>query len=478
MSSHVVDSTQAALARFALGVPAGCSEALQTQVRHVLVDSLAVALGALRHPAAVAGRRYGRNAQVSRGAKVWGTGEIVNAETAALINGVPLRGYDFNDVYIGSGCGGHPSDIVPGLIALAEAHHCTGRKMLDALVVGYEVIITMMDIIRLGASGWDYPNICSIGMTCAAARLLDLDESQTREALAIAVIPHFASLEIESGELNASGDLTMWKRFNGSDAIRHAIYATSLAQANVEGAVRPFEGHYGFFAKTATQAEQRAALLAQLDPTRSLNAMSRTMFKRWPVGSRGQSAIQAALEVRGQVGDPARIKDVRVFTGEDVYEHLVRKRSTAWAPTSRETADHSLPYIVAVSLHDGRVGVDSFSPQRVAQLRESGVLDKLTVIPDESLNDKAAGFTSRVELTDLEGRVFTSVVRPQPGHRLAPLTDEEFEEKFFDSVTPLFGAQGAAEVLSSIAMLPHMENLASFTEKLVAPHALMDVVSQ
>ncbi|MET4575693.1 MmgE/PrpD family protein [Ottowia thiooxydans] len=478
MSSPAVDLTQAALARFALGVPAGCSEALQNEVRHVLIDSFAVALGALRHPAAIAGRRYGRNSQVPWGARIWGTGEVVSPETAALVNGVPLRGYDFNDVYIGTGCGGHPSDIVPGLVALAETRHCSGQKMLDALVVGYEVIITMMDVIRLGASGWDYPNICAIGMTCAAARLLDLDESQTREALAIAVVPHFASLEIESGELNAAGDLTMWKRFNGSDAIRHAIYACLLAQANVEGAVRPFEGNFGFLAKTATHAEQRVALLDQLHPSKPLNAICRTMFKRWPVGSRGQSAIQAALEVRGQLGDPAAIREVRVFTGQDVHEHLVLKRSAPWAPTSRETADHSLPYIVAVSLLDGRVGVESFSPERVMQLRENGLLDKMSVIPDERLDGKATGFTSRVELTDLEGRVFTSVVKPQPGHRLAPLTDEEFEEKFVDSVTPLFGAERAAELISSIAMLSRMEDVGCFTEKLVAPHPLMDVVSQ
>ena len=84
-----------------------------------VLDTLAVALGALRHPAAQAARRYACFSEVAAGARLWGSGRVVTAEAAALVNGVPLRGYDYNDLYSSKG-GGHPSDMIPGLVALAE----------------------------------------------------------------------------------------------------------------------------------------------------------------------------------------------------------------------------------------------------------------------------------------------------------------------------------------------------------------------
>src|SRR5690606_33094090 len=133
----------------------------------------------------------------------------------------------------------------------------------------------------------DYPNIVAIGATCAAARLLGLTETQTREAIAITIAPHFASDEVESSELNARGDLTMWKRFNGSDAIRQSVYACLLAEAGVEGVVRPIEGRHGLLAKMGLTPEDVASLYAALESPAALSRVAQTTYKRWPVGSRG-----------------------------------------------------------------------------------------------------------------------------------------------------------------------------------------------
>src|SRR5262249_49551812 len=151
--------------------------------------------------------------------------------------------------------------------------------------------------------------------------------------------------EIESGELNARGDLTMWKRFNGADAVRNSLQACLLASVGAEGAVRPFVGRLGFIEKLAQKREEGIAILrAKLAGTHPLSRVCETYVKRWPVGSLAQSAIQAALQARGKVGDLARIAQVRVFAEEGAYEHLVKIRKDPWHPISRETADHSLPY--------------------------------------------------------------------------------------------------------------------------------------
>ena len=165
---------------------------------------------------------------------------------------------------------------------------------------------------------------------------------------------------------SARGDLTMWKRFNGADAVRNSLQACLLASVGVEGAVRPFVGELGFIAKLANKSDEVIAILqAKLNAKNPPSRIRDTYFKRWPVGSLAQSAIQAALQAREKIGDVARIAEVRVFAEEGAYEHLVAIRKDPWHPISRGTADHSLPYIVATAVLDGYVHTDSFDPARV-----------------------------------------------------------------------------------------------------------------
>jgi len=88
-------------------------------------------------------------------------------------------------------------------------------------------------------------------------------------------------------------------------------------------------------------------------------------MKLWPVGSVGQSAIRAALEARAQVADLSKIKQVRVYSEEGAYDHMVTIRQDAYHPISRETADHSMPYIVGAAVLDGEISVDSFDLEKV-----------------------------------------------------------------------------------------------------------------
>src|SRR4029077_10946975 len=248
------------------------------------------------------------------GCAVWGAVRGTAPEIAALTNGVLLRCYDYNDFFVGERNSGHASDMVSAVVAAAEWANVPGGHLLTALGVGYEVVGAAYDAFSTAPGGWDYTNLTAIGATCAIARVLGLDAGQTREALAMTVIPHFASDEIESSELNARGDLTMWKRFNGSDAVRNALQACLLAQVGVEGAVRPFVGKQGFIQKLAHRSEEAIPVLKErLAPKRPLSRITETNMKRWPVGSLAQSAIQAALAARQQVSDLARIKQVRVF---------------------------------------------------------------------------------------------------------------------------------------------------------------------
>ena len=290
------------------------------------------------------------------------------------------------------------------------------------------------------------------------------------EALAIAVIPHLASDEIESGDLNRRGDLTMWKRFNAGDAMRQAVYACDLARAGVEGAVRPFQGKFGFLNKLGAGAEALAVLRENLNDRTKLG---RVVLKRWPVGSRAQNAIQAALDARSKVGDIESIAAIRVSTTGAVFEHLVKSRPAPWAPISRETADHSLPYIVASAVLDGRIGTDSFSPQRVRDPVRQAFVRKVEVTPDLPSSGLAA-FGAKIEIVMSDGRSIAAdqskpVAPDDPGLR------HMVEAKFSDSAKGRISPANAAAALEMLRTLEGCGDLRSLTRLLaVAGDAQLD----
>jgi 2-methylcitrate dehydratase len=455
-ASTTTDEVAVLIADFTVQAPAALDARTTRAAKAVLIDSLAVCMGALTHPAAQAARRHAYRFATDDGCVIWGSHKRAAPELAALTNGVLLRCYDYNDFFVGQRNSGHPSDIVAGVIAAAEWADADGAALLAALAVGYEVVAAAFDAFSTAPGGWDYTNLVAFGGTCAIARVLGLDAAQTREALAMTVVPHFASDEIESGDLNTRGDLTMWKRFNGSDAVRNALQACLLAQVGVEGAVRPFVGKQGFIQKLANKSEEAVPVLEQrLAPNRPLTRIAETNMKRWPVGSLAQSAIQAALAARAKIADPARIRQVRVFAEEGAYDHLVKIRTAPYAPISRETADHSLPYIVASAVLDGYVRTDSFSPSRVLEpARQTFVAEKVKAAPEAALGTiaggkhkrHAAGYLGRVEIELMDGTLVHGEAKPFPGHPNNPFTDDDLDEKLRENMEPFAGPEQTARL--------------------------------
>lgn len=434
------DEVAATLAAYAAETDGALSAAATQAAKRALFDAVAVATGAFRHRAAQAARRYAyRFPAGSDGCVIWGTARRTSPEVATLVNSVLLRCYDYNDLYVGKRSAAHPSDIIAGLIAVAEWTDAPGDKLLSAIALGYEITLDLLDNLAMAPGGWDYANVTALGATCAVARLMGLNREQIREALAITAIPHFASDEIESGDLNRFGDLTMWKRFNGGDAIRHAVYACTLAASGVEGVVRPFTGKLGMLAKLQSNDNPLPYFRGRLAEKRPLSRVGQVTMKRWPVGSRAQSAIQAALTARAKLKDVAQIKEVRVATDPSAYEHLVRSRQDPWHPISRETADHSLPYIVATAVLDGYVRTESFAPIRVLDSARQSFVQKIKVTADASkpagadvAQGYAAVYVTRVEIETMDGKTITGEADIPPGHPANRFTEAELEAKLRD----------------------------------------------
>ncbi|HEY3656775.1 MAG TPA: MmgE/PrpD family protein, partial [Steroidobacteraceae bacterium] len=197
-SSGSADEVAALIGGYAASVADELDQPTERAAKAALVDSIAVAMGALTHPAAQAARRHAYRFPVGEdGCLVWGTGTRTTPDLAALTNGVLLRCYDYNDFFVGQRNSGHPSDMVGGVVAAAEFAGASGKELLAALAIGYDVVAACFDAFSTAPGGWDYTNLTSIGATAAIARLLKLDADQAREALAMTVIPHLASDEIE-----------------------------------------------------------------------------------------------------------------------------------------------------------------------------------------------------------------------------------------------------------------------------------------
>jgi 2-methylcitrate dehydratase len=463
------------LAAFTVGVSGELTTANQHAAKRALADSIAVSLGALAHPAFKAAVRHVARFPMPNGPVIWGTTLRSTPDLAALTNGVLLRCYDYNDFFVGRRNSGHPSDMVSGLVVAGEWVGASGEQLLAALAVGYEVVGAVFDAFSTAPGGWDYTNLTAIGATSAIARVMGLTAEQTREALAMTVVPHFASDEVESCELNRRGDLTMWKRFNGSDSVRNALQACLLASVGIEGVVRPFTGKQGFIAKLKTADDPLPVLQERLSPGKPLSRIADTYMKLWPVGSMAQSAIQAALEARAKLSDIGRIKEVRVFSEEGAYQHFVTMRQDAWNPVSRETADHSMPYVVAAAILDGHIGIESFDLDRVLDpRRQDFVRNKVKVTPEPQLGKLAdgklkraeAGYLSRVEIETNEGEIVHGAAKPFPGHPKAPFSDAEIEQKLRVNAEPFAGKALTDKIMEALNSFQRLDHIGAFTSLL------------
>lgn len=439
------DAIARAIARYAVADFPSVEDRVLHEARRRLLDSLGVGLAALGHPGPVAARAYARCFGTAAGSLVWGTDLRVPAEIAALVNGVAVRCLDFNDSYF-SRDSTHPSDMVAGLLAVAESRGRTGRDLLEAIAVGYEVAVAACDAFGVRERGWDQTNITALGACAGAGRLLGLDRQRMEHAVAMTVVPRAGMLQARYG------NVAMWKGFGGPDAARAAVAACLLADAGVSGPNEPFEGPKGFVALLLGGDVPDSAPLERLagcePPTRILD----THVKRWPVGYVAQAAVEAAHRVHGELEPGEEIAAVEIATFRMALDVMASPEK--WAPASRETADHSLPYVVAAMLRDGDIGEAAFALARVRAAETHAFLrDRVTVVEDPVLTARyPASFPARVSVRTDRGRALHAQVDDPPGSARNPMTDDVLEAKFHAACGPVLGSR-AAEVATAVRRL-------------------------
>ena len=427
------------LAQYAVGLQ---FEQLPTPVVHEVkrrvIDSLGCALGAREAAPCVIARRVASRFSAERGATLLGSSHRAPPDWAAFANGCLVRYLDYNDTYL-SKEPAHPSDNIPAALAVAEAENADGRELIVAIALAYEVQCRLCDAASLRARGWDHVTYGAFSTALAAARLLRLQVAETRQAIGIAGVASAALRQARVGELSH------WKGCAFANAARHGVFAALLAREGMTGPAPIFEGEKGFERLISGPLDAQPADWGKGGDGRFM--ISQTSIKFWPAEYHAQSAIEAALKLRSKVGDPAQIESVRVES-HDAAVDIIGSEPEKWLPTSRETADHSLPYLVAVALADGEVTGSQFAPARMADPALLALVQRVKVERHPELSARYPEAVGNIVTVRLRGGGALSQRVDYPrGHAKNPLTDAEVEAKFHTLADPGLGRERAEALL-------------------------------
>lgn len=431
-----------ALAEYAVDTTMQIDDRVLDESQRRLIDSVAVAVAAFDSDGPIAVRRAAAASPVPDGSAVWGSTIRTSLEWAVVANCAAVRYLDYNDAYFGTASGTHPSDMIAGLLAVGEVYGSSGRDVLEAIAIGYEVAIASADGLGARDRGWDHVNFTAMGACCAAGRLMGLSADALADALSIAVVSHAAMGQTREG------DLSMWKGLAAPDAVRHAVYACRLAEGGVEGPAEPFCGEEGYISLVLGGEIVSRAAFADIEAKRPPSRILETHIKAWPMGIVSQSGVDAALRVYARLDGSEAIESIRVTTFQAAIDR--NGSPEKWRPMTRETADHSLPYGVSTALLDGFVDASSFALDKVRDPKiHRFMADKVRIEagPDFTARYPDA-FPTRVEVTTASGQVLVEEVEHHRGHARSPLSDADLDAKFDGLTDVVLGTAAAKEILA------------------------------
>jgi 2-methylcitrate dehydratase len=395
------------------------------QVKRLMVDSMGCAIGAFSSEPAKIVRDLAASVSGNAAATVIGTRDLTTPDLAAFANGTMVRYLDFNDAYGGKDTS-HPSDNFPVVLAAAEAYNASGRDFITAAVLAYEVQTAFSDTYRMRDGGpWDQASYATVSAPLGAAKVMGLDEERMANALRLSVVQglHLAQAR--------RGHISHFKASAVPNAGRNGVFAAMLAERGFTGPPEAIEGEVGYFTALAGKKLVIEPLTGEKGHRRPFRIMS-SRIKRYPSGFFSQTAIEAALECRQalNIAGGEQVRSVHIRTFQNTINAMAGD-ATRWRPQSRETADHSVPFVVAMALEHGRVEPAQFVDEVLQDARVQAAMDKVKVVLDPECDaawpDAILNIVT-VETTD--GRSHTARVPYHLGHFKRPMSDADLEAKF------------------------------------------------
>jgi 2-methylcitrate dehydratase len=431
-------------------IPADVIDRLKTSA----LDATGCALGAARSEPVDISRRVADDLAASGPCTLIGSRQRTNVEHATFVNSVATRYLDYCDVFLGVEVT-PPASCASVVWALCEACGLTGADCLVGMAVLYESMLRFCSAASLNRKGWDTVTYQAIASAMAAARILRLTAGQAYEAINIATTTAPALLQTRVGELS------MWKGAASAYAARGGLLSALLARRGMTGPRGAFEGKHGL------QAQVCGPL--QLPPSNEWRSTS-VLIKKYPAQVYTQSAIEATLRLRDHLGpsSPADVRKIVVTTFGRARDHTAASPDR-WHPKTRESADHSLPFVGAAALLDGEIGPTQFEASRISATDIAQLLSRIEVAESPAMTDQYPGqMPAAVELHLDSQPVMSAIVLAPEGHPGRPMSQASLRAKFMSLAGRALGAARAEELRESIESLERAADIRAVTSLMAA----------
>jgi len=455
-----MESISRKMAQFALSLSYDAiPEPARKEAKRFLLDSVGCALAAINLEDTQAAYRYIQQLGGHEQASIIGHGTMTNMANAALMNALLIRAMDYNDIYWKQDPS-HPSDIIPAALAAGEFSKASGKDLIVGMVIAYELEMRMCLAASPGIRevGWHHASLTQFVSPLVAGRMLGLSEDEMVAAVGISGSSHFTLGGV------VAGHLTNMKNTADPMATEAGVRAAMLAATGYTGPVEVFEGKEGTFEVIHNVSWDADVLLDGLGEKYLITECG---YKAFPTEALTHQPITATLEVMQENAiDPHAVKKVLVKTttrGADILSDASKYR-----PTTKETADHSLPYCIAVAVAKGNVLPSDFTEQALKDPFVWELLPKIKVVADPEIDALFPGVKRAiVTVTTKDGTAFTKQEDFAKGRAERPLSDEELIGKFRANAKDVMSKTRLDEIVEATFGLEQAAAVTDYTARLV-----------
>jgi len=456
-----MESISLTMAEFALNlqyadIPA---EAVK-EAKRFLLDSIGCGLAAVENEDMKQAFEYIEKLGGKKQARTMGHGHLTNMPNATLMNSLLVRGMDYNDIYWEQDPS-HPSDIIPAALSVGEFKNCSGKELIEGILIAYELEMRMCLAAYPGVRevGWHHATLTQFVSPVVAGKMLGLDKNKIVAAVGISGSAHSTFGGV------VAGDLTNMKNTADPMAVEAGVRAAMLAETGFSGPVKVFEGKEGLF-EVISNVEWKSDILTNGLGTKFL--ITDCEYKAFPTEALTHQPITATLELmKNHNLKPKNIKEILIETtarGADILSD-----PSKYTPKTKETADHSLPYCIAVAVAKGNVLPSDFEIEALKDPLVLETINKVKVIANGEIDSLFPRVKRAIcTITTSDGEKYNKQVDHAKGSKQNPLSDEEVISKFRANASSVLSEKRMDELIKATFDIENFSDIGDYIDLLIA----------
>lgn len=428
------------------------------EAKRFLLDSIGCALAAVGNEDMDNAFGYIKALGGHEQATVMGYGYKTNMPNAALMNALLIRALDYNDIYWKQDPS-HPSDIIPAALSTGEYKHCSGKDVITGIVIAYELEMRWCLAATPGVRevGWHHATLTQFVSPLVAGKMLRLSPEKMAAAVGISGSSHFTLGGV------VAGALTNMKNTADPMATEAGVKAAMLAETGYTGPVKVFEGKEGVF-EVVKNVKWDSTIL--LDGLGTKFLITDCEYKAFPTEALTHQPITAVLNLMKEKNiNPEDVTDVLIETttrGQDILSD-----PSKYNPTTKETADHSLPYCVAVAVAKGNVLPSDFESEALKDPLVRELIKKVKVKANPEIDGLFPKVKRAICTITAKGTQYKRQEDFARGSKEYPMSDEELISKFKSNASGKITEKRMKEIVDATFNLEKFTDITEYVKLLV-----------